>query len=135
MIVTLSFLCFVGAFIAGAILGVHTGAAILILGFFAVCQGALIAAAQTRGFEVRSVNTKNPPYVWRSFYLDVVRLAMKYNVQSGEEPIFVWTQKEGYLPVIGLFTARINHTLSIVCDTSPTSEEYAPLAPLDLRVP
>lgn len=120
MIPLISMTLLLGVFVAGHIFGVHTTAGVIMVGLFAVGQGLLVAAAQTRGFEGQRVRNIPTPLTWEKVFLNVVRLALDRKENYGKEPVYVQTTK-GPVPVTGIFTARINHVLSVVLDTEEAS--------------
>lgn len=123
MIATLSLFCLIGVFVAGHVLGVHTTLGVVMVGLFAIAQGTLIAAAQTRGFEGQRIVNMPMPLTWEKLFLNVVRMALDRNSAYGKERVYVQTPT-GPVPVTGVFTARINHELSIVLDTTEDTPTY-----------
>lgn len=117
MIAILSCVCIVGVFVAGAALGTQTIGALIILGLCVIGLGTLIAAAETRGFEGQRVINVPAPLTWEKLWLNVVRMALKREAVAGNERVYVQTPT-GPLPITGVFTARINHELSLVFDTA-----------------
>lgn len=120
MIPFISFILLIGTFVAGHVLGVNTTAGVIMVGVFALAQGVIIAAAQTRGFEGQRVLNIPTPLTWEKVFLNVVRMAIDRGRVAGTEPVYVQTPK-GPVPVTGIFTARINHVLAIVMDTEEAS--------------
>ncbi len=118
MIVVLSFVCLVLVFIAGHVYSVHTVAGVAMLSLFALAQGVIIAAAETRGFEGQRLVNLPMPLTWEKLWLNVVRMALQRGQIVGGECVYVQTPK-GPIPATGVFTARINHELGIVIDTDP----------------
>lgn len=118
MIAVFSVVCLVGIFIAGHIFEIHTtlGLGLLAGGF--IGMGLALAIAETHGFEGQHIRPKEKTYRWETLFLDVVRLAIDRGIVQGKEPIYVWTHKDGYQPVKSIFTARINHEMAIVLDTT-----------------
>jgi len=122
VIATLSLICLIGVFVAGHVLGVHTTFGVLMVGFFAIAQGVLIAAAQTRGFEGQRVVNMTKPWTWENVTMQIARLSLERHRMVGPERVYVQTA-QGPKPITGLFTARINHELSIVLDTTETDAD------------
>jgi len=121
VIAVFSLTCIIGVFIAGHLLGVHTTVAVIMLGCCVAALGTLIAAAETRGFEGQRIVNLPMPLTWEKLFLNVVRMAIDRGKVAGTERVYVMT-KAGAVPVTGVFTARINHELSLVLDTEALSE-------------
>lgn len=117
MIAVASLVCLIGIFVAGQIFEIHTLLGLGMLGFFCLCMGVLIAAAETRGFEGCRVGNIPKPITWEKLWLSVTRLALDRGQVLSTEQLYVHT-RTGILPVTGIFTARMNHALSLVLDTT-----------------
>lgn len=113
----LTFVAMLSIFYGGVLFLPHPAVAALLLGAGMVLAGFCYASAETHGFEGRYVAAKHPPYRWESLWLDVVRLPLGKGKATGTEPIYVATDK-GTVPLTGIFSARVNHEMSIVLDTS-----------------
>lgn len=116
MIALLAIVCIIGVFVAGAAFGPQTVIGIVMLAVCVVGLGILIAAAETRGFEGQRVLNIPTPLTWEKLWLNVVRMALDRGTVQGGEPVYVQTPM-GPQAVTGVFTARINHVVSIVLDT------------------
>jgi hypothetical protein len=112
-----TFLAMLGLFIAGTLFATQMPTAVILLALCMTLAGICYAAAETHGFEGRYVAPKTPPYRWETLFLDVVRLAIDKGKVAGKEAVYVLTDK-GTVPITGIFSARINHEMSIVLDTS-----------------
>lgn len=124
MIALLSVICVIGIFIAGNIFGLHTVAGMLMLAFFVMCMGVLIAAAETHGFEGQRLVQSPMPLTWDKLFLNVARMAVDRGTFVGKERMYVHTPT-GIVPVTGVFTARMNHEMGIVLDTTPSLDDAA----------
>lgn len=107
-------------FWGGTLFAVNTAMSLAFIGVGFLAAGTVFAAAQTRGFEGQRVLNIPTPLTWEKVFLNVVRLALDRKENYGKEPVYVQTPK-GPVPVTGIFTARINHVLSIVMDTEEAS--------------